>query len=277
MERVNLKRAMRTAAFLLVLVLLASAGAAQFRRRGFGPAARFATVEDFDGGFQFCRLVVRESANGDGAGWAVDYPRADINLSIRFSELTKTWVSMEGPDEPKPVLVNLGEPSVLSHCPFVMMTEPGRAYFTAEEAAALRAYLLRGGFLWADDYWGQYAWDFFENQLRQVLPSATYPIVDLPRTHPIFHVVLDASSVPQIPGIGYWDGANRTWERSPSEAVPHIRAMNDDRGRVMVLLTHDTDFGDSYERESENPEYFMKFSVPGYAFGINVIVYAMTH
>jgi hypothetical protein len=186
-------------------------------------------------------------------------------------------VSRDATDEPKPLLVNLGDPAALSHCPFVMMTEPGRAYFTPEEAGELRAYLRRGGFLWADDYWGEYAWQFFDNQLRQVLPSATYPIVDLPRDHAIFHQVLDASRVPQIPGIGYWDGANRTWERSPSEAVAHIRAINDDRGRVMVLLTHDTDFGDAYEREAENPEYFMKFSVPGYAFGINVIVYALTH
>jgi hypothetical protein len=266
-------------ALLLGLALVASAAAALQRSRrggGMNRGARFATAEDFDGGFQFCRLVVRESPNGDGAGWSVDYPRADINLSIRLSELTRAPVSMDG-QEPKPVLVNLGEPDVLSHCPFVMMTEPGRAFFTPEEAVVLRAYLLRGGFLWADDYWGQYAWDFFDNQLRQVLPSASYPMVDLPRDHPIFHQVLDASSVPQIPGIGYWDGRNRTWERSASEAVAHIRAINDDRGRVMVLLTHDTDFGDSYEQEAVNPEYFMKFSVPGYAFGINVIVYAMTH
>jgi uncharacterized protein DUF4159 len=264
---------------LLAVVFVASTVAAQFRggRRGFGRAARFATIEDFDGGFQFCRLVVRESGRGDGAGWSVDYPRADINLSIRLSELTRTHVSMDPPDEPRPLLVNLGDPAPLSHCPFVMMTEPGRAYFTLEEAAELRAYLLRGGFLWADDYWGEYAWEFFDTQLRQVLPSAMYPVVDLPRDHPIFHQLLDASKVPQIPGIGYWDGAGRTWERSRSEAVAHIRAINDARGRVMVLLTHDTDFGDSYEREAENPEYFMKFSVPGYAFGINVIVYAMTH
>jgi hypothetical protein len=241
--------------------------------RGYG---RFASVADFDGNFQFCRLVVREAANGDGAGWSVDYPRADINLSIRLSELTRTPVGMDS-GQPRPLLVNLGEPEVLAHCPFVMMTEPGRAYFTPEEAVTLREYLLRGGFLWADDYWGQYAWDFFENQLRQVLPSASYPIVDLPRDHPIFHQVFDASAVPQIPGIGYWDGENGTWERSPRESTPHIRAINDAGGRVMVLLTHDTDFGDSYERESELPEYFMKFSVPGYAFGINAIVYSMTH
>ena len=184
---------------------------------------------------------------------------------------------MDGSAEPKTVLVNLGDPRVVSRCPFLMMTEPGAAYFTPDEAVALREYLLRGGFLWADDYWGQYAWDFFENSLRQVLPSATYPIVDVPRDHPLFHQVFDASAVPQIPGIGYWDGAGRTWERSPREATAHIRAINDASGRIMVLLTHDTDFGDSYEQESVNPEYFMKFSVPGYAFGINAIVYSMTH
>lgn len=267
---------------LLGAALVASIGAAELqrgrgRRGGSSGVGRFATLEDFDGGFQFCRLVVREAGNGDGAGWSVDYPRAEMNLSIRLSELTRAPVSMDAGNEPRPLLVNLGEPGVVARCPFLMMTEPGRAYFTPEEAVALREYLLRGGFLWADDYWGQYAWDFFEVQLGQVLSSASYPIVDLPRDHPIFRQVLDASTVPQIPGIGYWDGANGTWERSPRESVPHIRAINDALGRVMVLLTHDTDFGDSYEREAENPRYFMKFSVPGYAFGINVIVYSMTH
>lgn len=267
-------------AVVLAASLVATAAAAQFgRNRGGGFYQRrpaYATLADFDGGFQFCRLVARESSSGDGAGWNVDYPRADINLSIRLSELTRTPVSMDERNEPKILLVNLGMPE-LFHCPFVMMTEPGAAYFLPEEAANLRKYLLQGGFLWADDFWGQYAWDFFENQLRQALPSATYPIVDLPRTHTLFTQALDATNVPQIPGIGYWDGAGRTWERSPRENVAHIRAINDARGRIMVLLTHDTDFGDSYERESENPEYFMKFSVPGYAFGINAILYAMTH
>jgi hypothetical protein len=270
----------RVALLVLAAVILASFGwAAMQRRGGFGGGrfGRFAQLDDFDGGFQFCRLVVRESYQGDGAGWSVDYPRADINLSIRLSELTRTPVSMDASNEPKPLLVNLGEPQIVSRCPFLMMTEPGAAYFTPEEAVVLRDYLRRGGFLWADDYWGQHAWDFFENQLRQVLPSSDYPIVDLPRDHPVFHQVFDAAAVPQIPGIGYWDGANRTWERSPRDNVAHIRAINDSSGRMMVLITHDTDFGDSYERESENPDYFMKFSVPGYAFGINAIVYSMTH
>jgi hypothetical protein len=261
------------AALLTASIVFAQRGG-RFRGGSERPA-QFATLKDFDGGFQFCRLVFRESPNGDGAGWNVDWPRADINLSTRLSELTRTPVSMDG-EFPATLLLNPGMPEI-SHCPFIMMTEPGAAFFTPEEATNLRNYLLRGGFLWADDFWGQYAWDWFENQIHQVLPSSTYPIVDLPRDHIIFHQAFDAEKVPQIPGIGYWDGVDRTWERSPRDNVAHFRAINDDHGRVMVLFTHDTDFGDSYERESENPEYFMKFSVPGYAFGINVLVYAMTH
>ena len=99
---------------------------------------------------------------------------------------------------------------------------------------------------------------------------------NLGRDHVLFHQLLDATKVPQIPGIGYWDGGDRTWER-PDARELHIRAINDDHGRIMVLMTHNTDFGDAYERETENPQYFMKFSVPGYAFGINAYVYAMTH
>lgn len=260
-------------------LLIASVSTAQLTRgrsqRVFGRPAEFASMEDFDGGFQFCRLVFRESAGGDGAGWNVDWPRADINLSVRLAELTRASVSLDG-EEPKTLLVNLRTPEI-HHCPFVMMTEPGAAYFTPEETARLRDYLQRGGFLWADDFWGDDAWDWWESQLRQVLPSASYPIVDLRLDHPIFHQMLDVPTFLQIPGIGYWDGANRTSERGARSATPHYRAINDARGRLMVLMTHNTDFGDSYERESADPAYFMKFSVPGYAFGINVVLYAMTH
>jgi hypothetical protein len=184
---------------------------------------------------------------------------------------------MDDSQNPKPLLVRLSDPAIVSHCPFIMMTEPGGAYFDDQEAANLKDYLLRGGFLWADDFWGEHAWDVWEDQLRKALPSGAFPIVEVPLEHPVFHQLFTVSSFPQIPGIGYWDGRNRTSERGPETAVPHLRAINDDRGRVMVLMTFNTDFGDAYERETENPQYFQRFSVPGYAFGVNVIVYAMTH
>ena len=245
-----------------------------------GPGAplwdRFVTVDDFDGAFQFCRLEFRNGSNGDGGGWGVDWPRADQNLSIRLSELTRTPVSMNASNEPNSVLLTAVMPEI-SHCPFVMMTEPGGAFFDDQEAAALRAYLLKGGFLWADDFWGEYAWRYWETQIRKVFPAAEYPIFDVPLTHPIFHQMMNVAQIPQIPCICFWDGGNATSERGADSAVPHVRAINDAHGRIMVLMTHNTDFGDAYERETDNHAYFEKFSIPGYAFGINVLLYAMTH
>jgi hypothetical protein len=266
-------------AILVALALAASLEAGQqvFRGRGRQAPQRaaFATEADFTGGFQFCRLVFRNGPNGDGAGWNVDWPRADENLSIRLAELSRTPVSLDDNRRPRPLLLNLQQPEVY-HCPLLMMTEPGGALFDENEVSNLRTYLLKGGFLWADDFWGEYAWAYWQNQLRRVLPSGEFPIVDLPRTHVIFHQMFSLRDLPQIPGIGYWDGADRTWERRDAREV-HYRAVTDARGRVMVLMTHNSDFGDSYEEEATDPDYFMKFSVPGYAFGINVIVYAMTH
>jgi hypothetical protein len=266
-----------------VLLLAAAAAAAQGRGRppqgfgGRGPfSARYATFDDFDGSFQFCRLQFRNSTSGDGDGWGVDWPRADENLSIRLSELTRTPVSMDASDTPRSLLLTATSPE-LSHCPFVMMTEPGGAYFDEQEAAALRAYLLKGGFLWADDFWGSYAWAHWEGELRKVLPSGEFPIVDLPHEHPIFHLMMSVPAGLQIPGIGYWSRTGGTSERGPDSAVSHIRAIADDHGRIMVLMTHNNDYGDSYEREGDNREYFEKFSVPGYAFGIDAVLYSMTH
>ncbi|HUR36005.1 MAG TPA: DUF4159 domain-containing protein [Vicinamibacterales bacterium] len=275
---------MKARAVVLAVVLIAVVASLGFAQRGrggrggrglySGRPARYATLDDFKGGFQFCRVVFRQG-NGDGAGWNVDWPRADINLSIRLSELTRTPVTMDATSEPETLLISLKSPE-LFHCPFIMLSEPGGAYLDDQEAKNLRDYLLKGGFLWADDYWGDYAWDYWESMLRKVLPSASYPLVDISRDHPIFHQVLNAQEVPQIPGIGYWDGANRTWERPGTEHDRFV-AINDAKGRIMVLMTFNTDFGDSYERETENPLYFQKFSVPGYAFGINTIIYSLTH
>jgi hypothetical protein len=237
---------------------------------------RYATADDFDGTFQFCRLQFRNGSNGDGAGWGVDWPRADQNLSIRLSELTRTPVSMNADGDPNSVLLTAVMPEI-SHCPFVMMTEPGGAFFDDQEALALRTYLLKGGFLWADDFWGEYAWQYWESQIRKVFPSGQYPIYDVPLSHPIFHQMMEVPKIPQIPCICFWDGKDATSERGADSAVPHVRAINDDHGRIMVLMTHNTDFGDAYEREGDNHAYFEKFSVPGYAFGVNVLLYVMTH
>src|SRR5262245_20989129 len=132
----------RTLAIVFAILLLGSAAAAQFRgrggRQGFnGRPLAFAKLEDFDGGYQFCRLVFRSSPQGDGNGCSVDFPRADENLSIRLSELSRTPVSMDQNREPKALLLTLRQPEVF-HCPILMMTEPGDAIFDEEEVANLR-------------------------------------------------------------------------------------------------------------------------------------------
>jgi hypothetical protein len=265
----------RTLATLALILLIATVAAAQ--RRGFYQP-QLATLDDFDGSFQFCRVVFRQAANGDGGNWSVDFPRADQNLSIRLSELTKTPVGMDADAVPKHLLVSLRDPSVLSHCPFIMMTEVGSMYLDDQEAANLRDYLLRGGFLWADDFWGERAWDIFESQIRRALPSGPFPIVDLPLEHPIFHSQMSVTHVPQIPSINFWGGpGGPTSERGADSRVPHARAIVDDHQRVMVFITHNTDVGDSFEREGDSRAYFLEFSVRGYALGVNVLLYALTH
>jgi hypothetical protein len=274
----------RVAAGVLVLVAVALTAElqAQFRQRGFGGRGfgyvRKATPEDFDGSFQFCRVAFASDPRGDpgAGGWNADYPRADMNLSIRLSELTKTRVGRDASGEPKNLLIQLTDPELFD-CPFIMMTEVGAASFSQAEAENLRAYLEKGGFLWADDFWGSYAWEWWEAQLRKALPEKDFPIVDLMPDHPLFHTQFEVKETPQIPNIGFWSRGGGTSERGEDSAVVHTRAVFDSHGRMMVLMTHNTDFGDSFEREGDDPRYFYEMSVPGYGFGIDALLYAMTH
>jgi hypothetical protein len=232
-------------------------------------------LPDDDGGFRFCRVWFRNGSAGDGDGWFVDYPRADENLSIRLMEVTRTRVTQDGEGNPYPVIVRLTDPS-LYRCPFVMMSEPGGSYLTNDEAANLRAYLLKGGFLWVDDFWGERAWRNWENQISKALSPAEYPIIDLTVDHTMFRMLFPVQMLPQIPNVGLWRAERRTSERIDSDEL-HVRGIQDRQGRVMVLMTHNTDFGDAYERESDDPSYFHNFSINGYAIGIDVLLYAMTH
>jgi hypothetical protein len=272
---------MRATALLLAASLMAAdAGQFQFPRQlsRQAPLASDPTgkLPEEDGGFRFCRVWFRNGSSGDGDGWYVDYPRADENLSIRLRELTKTPVTQDGEGNPYPVIIRLTDPS-LFRCPFVMMSEPGGSYLNAEEANNLKNYLLKGGFLWVDDFWGTVAWRNWESQIAKALSPAQYPIVDLSVSHTMFRMLFAINNLPQIPNVGLWRMERRTSERGADSDELHVRGILDRDGRVMVLMTHNTDFGDAYERESEDPSYFHTFSVNGYAIGIDILLYAMTH
>ena len=159
-----------------------------------------------------------------------------------------------------------------------MMTEVGSALISEPRGAKLRDYLLKGGFLWADDFWGGYAWQWWEAQLRRVLPADRVPIVELPRDHPLFHSQFQVQRTPQIASINFWAGSGgNTSERGADSAEVHTRAILDDKGRIMVLMHAQHRPRRLLRARRRRPEYFRTMSVPGYSFGINVLVYAMTH
>jgi hypothetical protein len=285
-----LRRLRTPTLFLLAVAVLATTVSAQFQggrgfrggRGGGGRGGGFGyrglpTNPQYDGAFMFCRAMYRNASDGNGGNWAVDSPKADENLSYRFSELTRTIVSRDALGNFNHVYLQLTDAETLAKCPFLMMTEVGATYLDDAEAAGLRTFLQKGGFLWADDFWGEYAWAHWENEIRKVLPSGEYPLIELPLEHPIFHTLYDVKSKAQIPSIGFWYGSGgRTSERFDS-AVPHTRAITDKDGHVMVVMTHNTDFGDAFEREGESREYFETFAGPGYAFGVDVLIYSLTH
>ena len=111
-----------------------------------------------------------------------------------------------------------------------------------------------------------------------MLPAAEYPIFDVPLDHALFRTQFEVTEIPQIPNIGFFlRSGGRTSEQGTDSATPYVRGIADHSGRLMVLMTHNTDIQDAWEREGEDPSYFYAFSPRGYAFGINAILYGLTH
>jgi hypothetical protein len=200
---------------------------------------------------------------------------------IRLAELTTIAINRDENGEPHQEILSLTDPALFNY-PIIFMSDVGTCGFSAEEATALRKYLLAGGFLHADDFWGETAWKNWVYEISQVLSPDEYPILDIPLTHDLFHIVFDVKEVPQVPSIQYWmQGNGTTSERGAETAEPHFRGIFDkpeNGGRLMVLMTHNTDIADGWEKERENEEYFREFSVKkSYPIGINLVVYALTH
>jgi hypothetical protein len=237
---------------------------------------RFPPPGFHDGRLTHCKVMyssVRREANG--MGWATDYPYAAINLLTRVGDLTKTRVSRDAGGEPNYGVVRLTDEALFG-CPFAMATDVGTLEFSDEEAAGLRAYLLKGGFLWVDDFWGSRAWAQWTSQMRRVLPE--FEAVDVPADHPLMHTMFDIARAPQVTSINFWRrSGGTTSERGSDSPTANLRMIADKAGRIMVLMTHNTDIGDSWEREGEDREFFLKFSPEGYALGINAVLYMLSH
>jgi hypothetical protein len=217
--------------------------------------------------FTFVRIK-RNRKPGYGGSWTTDTPDSDLNLSFRLQQVTSIKVNPNGR------YLWLTDPELFRY-PFIYMVEPGTLSLDDDEVAALRKYLLNGGFLWVDDFWGEEEWQGMAEEIRKVFPDRKW--VDLPIEHPLYHCVFDIKSKGQVPGIAVWERAHVTWERTDAHETHH-RVIFDDKGRIMVFATHNTDNGDGWEREGEDHEYFERFSEKiSYPLGINVIFYVMTH
>jgi len=241
-------------------------------------APKWATSQDFDGSFIYCRgyyTSVRREAGG--TGWSTDYPAADNNFSVRLMELTFTHVQLDRERQPDTVVVRLTDP-LLYKCPILFMEDTGTLRFTAREVESLRDYFLKGGFLYVDDFWGTSAWQQWTAEIGRVLPASEYPIFDIPAGHPVLHSLYDVKAVPQVSSINFWQrNGGSTSERGSDSPHANFRGIADDHGRLMVVMTHNTDIADTWEREGEDKEYFRTFSPAGYALGVNIVLYAMTH
>ena len=242
-------------------------------------APKWATRDDFDGRFNFCRGFYSSNRFEDGGqGWRTDYPGADNNFSVRLGELSFVRVKMKPDGQPDNVVINLTDP-LLFHCPFLYMEDVGTARFNDEEVEKLRAYLLKGGFLEVDDFWGSRAWDQWAEEIGRVLPPDRYPIFDIPPDHAVLHSLYDVKEVEQVSNIRFWIQTGSVSERAFMNDSPRVnfRGIQDEHGRLMVVMAHNTDIPDTWEREGESKEYFDRFSPNGYAVGVNIMIYAMTH
>jgi hypothetical protein len=210
---------------------------------------------------------------GRGGAWLTDWPDSDLNFSYRLQQLTALKVN------PEPISLRLTDEKLFDY-PFLYMIEPGGLYFSEEEVVALRRYLLNGGFLMVDDFWGDYQWENFHEQIRRVFPDREPK--ELPLDHEIFRCVYRLKEKPQVPSIHSWSRSDPgvTWEyhHGGNTRDVHYKALFDDKDRMMAIICHNTDLGDGWEREGEDPTYFKEFSEKkSYPMGINIVTYAMTH
>ena len=200
-----------------------------------------------------------------GTSWSQDYPRADRLFAQALRRLTRIHTrSVEQP-------VNPDDVDDLFDWPWLCAGEMGDWKLTQSQAANLREYLLRGGFLMLDDFWGTVEWNRFDESMKLIFPDR--PIVEIEDADAIFHAVYNLDERYQIPG--QWALRRGTTYREDG-SVPHWRGIYDDHGRLMVAMCFNNDTGDSWEW-ADDAGYPEKYSALGIRLGVNFVVYSMTH
>lgn len=265
----------------LIALLILPCAAAFADSEGFR-AFRSRRNSDLPGRFTFVR-VEYDSYGGYGEAyynydgrtwqrWETDYPEADENFVYRLSELTTL------DPNPRAITLRLTDAELFEH-PMIYMCDVGWQDLSDAEVRGLRAYLERGGFLWVDDFWGYAEWDNFEDNMKKVFPELKWR--NIGPDHEILSMVFELDSCPQVPAQDFarqgfeWDPP---WiHKSGGVEQVHLRGWFDDKDRLMVVCTHNTDIGDGWEREAEDEWFFEKYSTRAYALGVNIVVYALSH
>lgn len=238
---------------LTLLVLLASTPSAQDRST--------AGIALPDGEWHFARLVYPGA--GGRSRYSTDYPEAEHHLRQGLDRLTRVQTG-------EPEFIEFSNDTIMAY-PWLYAVEVGHWYLNEPNAALIREYLLRGGFLLVDDFWGDYEWSVFEDSMRRVFPDR--PIVDLDENDTLMNMIYDLDTSIQIPGANRF-GSGVTWQNGGS--TPHWRGIYDDDNRLMVAINFNMDLGDAWEH-ADDPYYPEAYTGLAYRFAVNYVIYSMTH
>lgn len=217
--------------------------------------------------FHFARLMYSNAPYGRGgrrvAAWMTDYPDAEYHLMEGISRMTNMDVELVDYYGHGGRLVSLEDEQIFDY-PWLYAAEVGQWFLNVDEAARLREYLDRGGFLLVDDFWGLYEWQTFVQSMERVFPDRS--IVELDDDDLVMHIFFDVDTSVQIPGI----------RGVPPGNIPHWRGIFDDAGRLIVAINFNMDMGDAWEH-ARDPAYPAEMTAAAYRFAVNYIIYSMTH
>ena len=208
--------------------------------------------------------------------WTMDYPRSDRHLLQGVRRLTR--IDTRSVEQ----VVELDGTDDIYNWPMLYAVEVGHMDLPDKQAAQLRDFLNRGGFLMVDDFHGSNArdhdqgineWEIFADNLHRIFPDRNWE--DIPNSDPIFHLLYDLEDRFQVAGSQYFE-SGLTYEKGPTGKEPHWRAVRDDQGRIVVAICHNMDLGDAWEH-SDEPRYPEKWASLAYRIAMNYSVYDLTH
>jgi len=256
--------------FAAAAALVAGIAASQSR---IPEAALAAQAQDTpEAEFHMARMIYATRGGGGGSRgwrmpwWAIDYPEAEVNFLPALARFTRLSVAKDSRH------LELTDERLFDY-PWLFVQQVGQGYWmpTDTEAERLREYLLRGGFLVVDDFHSDWEWPIFEAAIRRVLPDRA--IVDIPEGDPLLEIVFPLDNRTQIPGQRHLRGPGMP---PRMEGPPRWRGIYDDDGRLMVAINFNIDMGDAWEHAND-PYYPLEMTALAYRYGVNYVIYAMTH